>query len=118
MPAENETYFGDPWPSNICAVLERGPTPVGVPCLLCDEPIVEGDRGSWVGMMSVVEDDHQPGWGPVHRECIYMNVTASPGHFLGECSCTGGRRIHYSSYRAAALWCWRLQEQRRVAAMN
>lgn len=57
------------------------PTPVGVPCMKCEEPIRPGDVGEFmpfygVGVMELL---------PVHRECLMLSVI---GHTFGVCSCT------------------------------
>lgn len=54
-------------------------TPIGAPCVLCDEAIAEGDMGS------VYENG-----GAVHYECSMRGVAGSVGHQLGRCSCYGG----------------------------
>lgn len=76
-------YFGEPWPSGICETAERAATPVGDLCLECDEEIVAGDRGDFVGTAS--------GPRPRHRECALRSaiggiehLTAGP-HEAGEC---------------------------------
>ena len=38
-------YFGDAWNPNIAKHHPHAPTPVGTPCLDCEEEIVEGDQG-------------------------------------------------------------------------
>lgn len=97
-------WFGEPWPSGVCEDGEQKPTPTGVECLLCDEKIVEGDRG--VFRFAIDED----GWrvdAAIHRECDLRSVTggiehltAGP-HAVG--SCYEGSTL---SYRQSALQAW------------
>jgi hypothetical protein len=42
--------------------------------VLCDEVVVEGDRGSFMGLMD------PPYYGPVHRECSLRGVLGGIGH--------------------------------------
>lgn len=64
-------YFGEPWPSGICDEGEQMDTPLDVPCILCMEPIMEGDQGTeYVN-------------GPVaHRECGFRAVMGGIGHHV------------------------------------
>lgn len=92
-------YFGEPWPSGICDEGRQVPTPVGFECVLCDEAIQEGDRGSFLGTPA--------GYRPVHRECSLRSVrggiehlTAGP-HKVGTCYI--GSTL---TYRQSALQAW------------
>lgn len=38
-------WFGEHWGAPICDETFHVPTPVGAPCLDCEEPIAEGDQG-------------------------------------------------------------------------
>jgi hypothetical protein len=61
-------------------------TPVGVPCLWCDEPIVEGDIGVIIphlGSPGVTEH-------PYHLECNVRMIIGGLNHLKGLCSCFGG----------------------------
>lgn len=66
--------------------IERVPTPVGAPCLYCEELIAEGDDGvvmpftDMAGTKEVAE----------HHECFCRSIFGSVGHQLGTCSCFGG----------------------------
>lgn len=51
-------------------------TPVGIPCINCDEPIEDGDQG-------IVYSN-----GPVaHRNCFLRATIGSVAHQLKTCSC-------------------------------
>lgn len=74
----------------------RVPTPIGQPCLQCNESIVEGDRGL---MVAVYHSVFKSSVEPVHAECEVLPIV---GHLVGVCSCTGyDTRTH-----AAALLAW------------
>jgi hypothetical protein len=105
-------FFGEPWPSGICDEGTQVPMPYGYSCLLCDDPIVEGDRGSFMF------EGGEAGWRkrPVHRECSLRSVmggiehlTAPPGHPVG--SCYEGSTL---SYRESALAAWEWHHHGRV----
>jgi len=64
------------------------PTPVGVECLWCREPIAEGDTGEFLGSRRL----------PVHRECMMLGIL---GHRFGVCDCTDYAKA--ATKRAAAL---------------
>lgn len=55
---------------------ERVPTPVGKPCMYCQEVIVEGDLGIQF-LTGYVQ----------HRECGFRAVIGSVAHLEGRCSC-------------------------------
>ena len=111
-------WFGEPWPradyrADVCRDDRlRIPVPVGEKGYLCDEPIIETDRGQesyGIGADGQVE-------GPLyeHVECLLRNVRGcydlvvsgepwTPGHV---CSDSG-------SYREDALKVWALLHGRR-----
>ena len=64
------TFFGEPWPSGVCDDGVRVKTPVGIACLLCEEPIADTDQGSYLGI------------DPVHRECALRSVIGGWGHHV------------------------------------
>jgi hypothetical protein len=67
-------YFGPRWDAPVVDHAQQVPTPVGLACYDCEEPVVEGDRGLLRGGR------------PVHAECDLRRVM---GHQVGYCSCTG-----------------------------
>lgn len=98
--SEPGAFFGAPWPSGICDTGFRVSTPEDEPCGLCDEPIVEGQQGSFMNGGQV----------PVHRECSLRSVLGGIGHHEDhQLWCVerrdpdGGR-----SYRQSALEVWSL----------
>lgn len=66
--------------------LPRAPTPVGLACLHCGEPIAENDSGTI--MAYIGEEGARP--AATHRECEIRSVAGSVGHQRGLCSCNGG----------------------------
>lgn len=105
--ANYSEFFGEPWPSGICDEGTQVPTPVGDLCLLCDEPIADGDRGSFMGrgvrdLVAIM--------APVHRECSFREVMGGIGHLedherwcLIEHDPDGGRTRRQSSLE---VWDW------------
>jgi hypothetical protein len=69
-------YFGEPWNPGI-ARLEPVATPIGQPCLHCQETIEYGDQGLMVP-------------APVHLECFLRMVVGSIAHQNRTCACFGG----------------------------
>ena len=103
-------WFGENWGAPITEDGLHVETPVGQPCLFCEEPIAEGDRG--VIMRWIAEGQ----WGvrPVHAECELRDVmggiehlTAPPDHPVG--SCYEGSTLTYRQ-SAVAAWAWLHEE--------
>lgn len=90
-------YFGPPWPSVVCETGPVLPTPVGHIDPLCNEPIQEGEAGSWFA-------DGQP----FHRECSLRSVIGGIEHLTAGShpigSCYRGSPL---SYRESALLAWK-----------
>lgn len=59
-------------------------TPVGQKCLLCGEPVQEGDTGEMMATLGLL-DVNGTGVSPCHRECLILNTV---GHLVGVCNCT------------------------------
>lgn len=100
-------FFGDPWPSGICDDGEQVDTPIGQECLLCGDPIMADDQGSFTHAVIL---HHVRPHRPVHRECSLREVLGGIGHHNDHALwCTqrhdpdGGL-----SYRASALAVWEL----------
>jgi hypothetical protein len=96
------TYFGPPWPSGICDEGRQVETPWGRPCALCEEAIIEGDQGSFVGLPA------WPYYGPVHRECSLRSALGGIGHLDNHsywCKQQHDPDAGYS-YRQSALMVW------------
>lgn len=97
--APSARYFGAPWPSGLCDTASPTETPVGESCLHCQEPIVDGDRGSFIDTME--------GPAPVHRECSLRAVLGGIEHLSAEPhaegTCYAGTTL---SYRESALAAW------------
>lgn len=125
-------YFGEPWPSGVCEnpEAEQWPTPVGVPCIWCEEDIVEDDQGSFIGcfisdmqethprlvdkVLSYFKDKHNEYEGvlltPEHRECqlrsvigSYAHLTMGP-HKVGACNDVETGLTKRQD--ALAVWAW------------
>jgi hypothetical protein len=79
-------WFGSNWGSPLNESCPHAPTPVGVPCGRCTEPIVERDRG--VNMWHVGLEGG--GYRPYHMECNVRTVVGPIDHVLhhglGGCS--------------------------------
>jgi hypothetical protein len=94
-------FFGERWDSPRLQFAIRVPTPMAGSCLMCEEAIVEGDRGFLVGMWA--GDESVICY--VHAECEMADII---GHSVGVCSCTG---FEPGRDRARAVW-------RRVAELK
>jgi hypothetical protein len=94
-------WFGESWDAPMCEPGAHAPTPVGVLCMSCEEPIEEGDRG--VMMPQGGLDELAARLDPLglvtvgsvrgvaqHLECQLRSVLGSVGHIEGRCSCVGG----------------------------
>lgn len=79
-------YFGERWNAPIVAAATPGETPIGTPCIYCEEAVREGDRGFIRGTQVS------------HRECEVYGIF---GHDYGVCGCTG-----YQPNRTSALKLW------------
>ena len=106
----NWGWFGTPWPSGVCYADDgrllaemRKETPVGEACLLCDEPIEDGDRGQAFPCLTAA--DVPPTVRHTHAECALRNVVGSVEHLDGKCTCRDPDR-HARSYRSEALEVW------------
>ena len=89
-PAGRMTIFGEPWEAGMCEGATVAPTPVGRPCLYCDEPIDEGDQGVLHTVLFLHGNDGEPITEPLHRECDLRMSLGSIGHLTMRCACEGG----------------------------
>jgi hypothetical protein len=89
-PGTGTVIFGEPWKANMCEGATVVPTPVGQPCLHCDEPIDDGDQGVIHTTLFLHGNDGEPVAEPVHRECDMRAVLGSIGHLTMRCPCEGG----------------------------
>jgi len=124
-------YFGEYWESGVCEDGTQQETPVGKRCFSCDEPIVEGDRGTfmvanpaipecmakdriiWLFAQHPFDEDRgfvTIGVNAIHRECSMREYQGGIGHWedhvkwcLGEHDPDGGR-----TRRQSALEVWEL----------
>jgi len=74
-------WFGPAPFSRLCDEVPHVPTPVGAPCVYCEEPIAPDERGYfYVGAPPP----------PVHYECFVRQIVGSVAHQQHRCSCYGG----------------------------
>lgn len=105
-------WFGDPWPqaeyrAPVCQDdLFRAPTPTDVDCVMCGERIVEGDRGTSLGVVRMPGYVTETGW--MHAECSLRSVVGNVAHVSGQCQHTGQcNEIEADkSYRQQSLDVW------------
>jgi hypothetical protein len=95
-------YFGDPWDAPFVEDALRVPTPVGEPCLTCDEPIAEGDQGMvtsylYEGFNGALAQRE----AAQHRECMLLGVV---GYLAGQCQCFPGKGSLRERGRATVAW--------------
>jgi len=91
MPDGNP-YFGEPWNASIAEGVQA-PTPIGQPCIYCQEPIQDGDQGFLMPCIAAdpSRQDEMAGLAvPVHAECLMRMVVGSVGHQTGRCGHFGG----------------------------
>ena len=96
------TYFGKDYGAPIYRESYQIPTPVGTPCMYCEEPILEG------------EDGFRDGGGAFfHRECLLRGIIGSVSHQSKTCSCYTRDRLgceedgisrREGARRAVAYW--------------
>lgn len=103
-------FFGEPWDVPATEGQEHVPTPVGTPCLWCQVPIEDGDRGFILpAMRQTLAGDWYADPLPQHRECQMRSVIGSPAHLDGNCICHGGdpaRPQTPAEVRAEAVEVW------------
>jgi hypothetical protein len=87
-PAFVNKYFGEPWDAPFIADAQRVATPVGEPCIICQEPIVAGEQGMVTPLIHSGEDGtlrSRPAAN--HRGCSLLSTI---GHMAGTCMCRPG----------------------------
>lgn len=82
----NNGWFGKSWGAPVCEPATHAPTPVGEPCLWCDEPIVADDDGVLIVHLA----DNGPSLRPQHIECFERSITGGVNHLMKQCECCGG----------------------------
>jgi hypothetical protein len=65
-------WFGASWDAPVCEESRHKPTPVGVLCIDCDEPIKKTDQG----MLIPLAHERERGWElkAWHKECFLKNI--------------------------------------------
>ena len=48
-------WFGEPWGAPVCEEATHVETPIGVPCLECEQPVEADDRGVILPFLSMEE---------------------------------------------------------------
>lgn len=91
-------FFGERWDAPVVDDATQVSTPVGQPCYVCDEAVVDGDRGFVRPTVRMVDGEPTAAAEPVHAECDLRMVM---GHQVGVCPCNG-----YGSDRAAGRLVW------------
>jgi hypothetical protein len=70
---------------------EHVETPVGLPCVECDEPIAEGEDGVMVGVVHLgPRKSHHTFLGAIHKECMLLASVGPLAHLDKKCCCYGG----------------------------
>lgn len=77
-------YFGEPWDVPALQGAVKVTTPAGMTCLLCQEPIADGDQGFMRANLYVLLPV------PIHRECELRSILGGVNHLEGNCSCCPG----------------------------
>jgi hypothetical protein len=92
-------YFGARWDAPMLDDAVEVATPVNWPCVGCDEPIQDGDRG--LIRVAIRRGDDGAPYGQfvaIHAECDLRSVM---GHQVGVCGCNG-----HGTTRADARLVW------------
>jgi hypothetical protein len=105
-------FFGESWDVPMLdedAVMV--PTPVGVPCGHCEQPIDDGEQGL---IRIFLDVDLHSSARPVHRECDLRMALGGVNHLRRRCTCCGGTEPPdppWASRREAALlvYAWSVQ---------
>ncbi len=77
-------WFGENWGAPCCTPGDHVPTPIGIPCAHCDEPIEIKDQGM------MIDNFGEPSVLPWHLDCFLRSVVGSVGHLNKKCHCFGG----------------------------
>ena len=78
-------YFGAAWNDEIRKLEER-PAPLGDECQWCASPILLGERGLFI---PVISPAGRPAHRPEHVECFLRQTLGSIDHQEGRCCCCG-----------------------------
>jgi hypothetical protein len=111
-------YFGQHWDVPRLEGATQVPTPVGEPCLWCDEPIEEGDRGIQMlqanePLLALLQDFPSTAFRPIHRECDLRQFLGGIAHLSHKCECYGHDSDKFEEelglskrQEAIAVWDW------------
>lgn len=93
-------WFGTDWGAPMCTPERHRPTPVGKPCIECDQPIQEGDAG-FIFPVHGRPIGHAGFTSPIyyHRVC-FMRTILPCGMWTGEM--LEDLPEHWSAHRAEA----------------
>lgn len=83
-------WFGKNWGSPMCDPAMHCPTPVGEPCLWCEERIAADDDGFLSAVIDSPGAALQLREAPYHLDCYIRNVVGGVNHLRGNCKCCGG----------------------------
>lgn len=84
-------FFGERWDAPIVdPPSQQISTPVGEPCMWCEEPIQDGDRGVVMPCVEMVDDAPVARIRPAHMECNLRNSVGGIAHLEKRCRCYGG----------------------------
>lgn len=104
-------YFGEPWPSGICDDGEQVTTPTGLLCGFCNQAVVDGENGSFMGN-GLGQDFGFPVEDypviPVHKECSLRSVIGCIYAVLGIHHQHGVECPEFVSRREDALVVWKV----------
>jgi len=92
-------YFGPAWRSRVLARGRRVTTPLGEKCRMCDEPIIDGERGLIAAAVELDSNEEPKAViAPLHAECQAYPMI---GHMVEVCPCHG-----HEPTRDAARLAW------------
>lgn len=111
MTFQQVAWFGPKWDAVICETAQQAEAPIGLPCLHCDEPIAEDERGV-LHDGRLLGPDYARYLTPdsrvvYHLECSMRLALGGVNHIQGRCTCQGGTEPpdppHLSKREAARL---------------
>lgn len=101
-------FFGEPWDAPVIDDAQETVTPVGEPCMHCEEPIVMGDRGFLLSGMFSEGNVLVSRFQAIHRECMLRMSLGPVSHLEKRCMCYGGQEHdeEFPTRREAAIATW------------
>lgn len=69
-------WFGPAISAPVCEALDHVPEPVGEQCVMCERPIVAGDRGLMIVYLGGFAEPAS--LRAIHHSCLLQNIGVTP----------------------------------------